>query len=345
MEPKMKSFWERPEGVTGKIFLGLIGVGAAVGIYHLLPIIITLMANTLYAGFLFAALGATTFLALDSKVHALVGFGYKSLMRGITKAFVQLDPIAIVETYIRDMENNREKMNKQITNLRGQMRNLQQVIITNDKDRENNLKQAQKAKEQGGDADLVSLKARKAGRLKESNVTLQTLFQKMELLYRVLEKMYTTSDYLIQDIQDEVEVKKKERAALTAGSNAFRSAMQVIKGDPDKKYMFDQAMEFMVEDIGNKVGEMERFMEISSTFMQSVDLQNGIYEDEGLKQLEEWTKSGTSSLLGAEKTILINKSNNHNDVLDLDAPMRGGERPSNKYSKLFDEDNEYVKTR
>lgn len=336
MEQKVKSFWERPEGTTGKLGLGLIGLGVVAGLYHLLPVIITLMQNTLYAGFLFAALGASTFVALDSRVHALVGYGYKGIMRGITKAFVQLDPIAIVETYIRDMENNREKMNKQISNLRGQMRSLQQVITTNDKERETNLKLAAKAKEQGA-SDLVNLKARKAGRLQNSNVTLQTLFTKMELLYRVLDKMYTTSDYLVQDIQDEVEVKKKERAALTAGSNAFRSAMQVIKGDPDKKYLFDQAMDFMVEDIGAKVGEMERFMEISSTFIQSVDLQNGVYEDEGLKQLEEWTKSGTSSLLGAEKTILINSANNNNEILDFDAPRRVDVRPSNKYSKILED--------
>ena len=336
MEPKVKSFWERPEGTTGKVFLGLIGLGALFGVYHILPVIIVLMQNTLYAGFLFAALGATTFIALDSRVHALVGFGYKSIMRGITKAFVQLDPIAIVETYVREMEHNREKMNKQISNLRGQMRSLQQVIQSNDKERENNLRLAERAKQQGAN-DLVTLKARKAGRLQNSNITLQTLFSKMELLYRVLDKMYTTSDYLVQDVQDEIEVKKKERAALTAGSNAFRSAMQVIKGDPDKKYMFDAAMEYMVDDISAKVGEMERFMEISSSFMQSVDLQNGIYEDEGLKQLEDWTKSGASSLLGAEKTLLINKASNHNDVLDLDAPLKTEVRPGNKYSKLFEE--------
>lgn len=335
MEQKTKTFWERPEGTTGKLFLFMLLAGGAFGFYHILPILITLMQNTLYAGFLLAALGTVTYLAMDSKVHALVGFGYKSLMRGITKMFVQLDPIAIVETYIRDMRKNRENMNSQISNLRGQMRNLQGVIATNDKERETNLKLAQRAQEQGA-SELVTLKARKAGRLQTSNVTLQALYSKMELLYRVLDKMYATSDYLIQDIEDEVEVKKKERAALTAGSTAFRSAMSIIKGDPDKKYMFDQAMEFMVEDIGAKMGEMERFMEISSNFMNSVDLQNGIYEEEGIKQLEEWTKNGTSTLLGADKTLLIHKANDSREILDLDAPSKAA-REGNKYSKMLEE--------
>lgn len=44
-------------------------------------------------------------------------------------------------------------------------------------------------------------------------------------------------------------------------------------------------MEAIADDIGAKLGEMERFMEVSTNFMQSVDLANGIYEEDGLKQL------------------------------------------------------------
>lgn len=46
--------------------------------------------------------------------------------------------------------------------------------------------------------------------------------------------------------------------------------MSVIKGDPDKKAMFDAALEAIADDVSNKVGEMERFMELSRNFMQSI---------------------------------------------------------------------------
>jgi hypothetical protein len=140
---------------------------------------------------------------------------------------------------------------------------------------------------------------------------------------------------MIEDIEDEVDVKKRERNALMAGQNAFRSAMKIIKGDPDQKYMFDQAMEFMVDDIGSKLGEMEHFMEVSSTFMQSVDLQNGVLKEEGLQQLEDWANSGASLMLGNDKTVLIDRANNSKEVLDLDAPASTAKRPDNKYSALL----------
>jgi len=334
-EQKTRSFWERPEGTTGKIFLVAILAMLGLGFFHFLPMMLVLAQNTLYLGFLVAGIGSLTYIALDKNMHNLIGYAYKGLMRGITRSFIQIDPIAIIETYIRGMKNNLLMMDKQGCRLREEMRKLQNVITKNEADRLQNMKLAHAAKSQGADEALVTIKARKVGRLKETNITLQALYSKMELLYRVLDKMQTNASYMIEDIEDEVDVKKRERNALMAGQNAFRSAMKIIKGDPDQKYMFDQAMEFMVDDIGSKLGEMEHFMEVSSTFMQSVDLQNGVLKEEGLQQLEDWANSGASLMLGNDKTVLIDRANNSKEVLDLDAPASTAKRPDNKYSALL----------
>ena len=53
----------------------------------------------------------------------------------------------------------------------------------------------------------------------------------------------------------------------------MKSAMNVISGDADKRQLFDAALEEIADDVANKVGEMEQFMEMSSNFMESVDLQ------------------------------------------------------------------------
>ncbi len=51
-----KSFWKRPEGPFGMVVLVAIIVGAGVGLYVILPFLITLLTNTLYAGALAAVL-------------------------------------------------------------------------------------------------------------------------------------------------------------------------------------------------------------------------------------------------------------------------------------------------
>ena len=47
--------------------------------------------------------------------------------------------------------------------------------------------------------------------------------------------------------------------------------------------MFEAALEAVANDVSEKVGEMERFMEMSENFMASIDLRNGIFEEAGLK--------------------------------------------------------------
>lgn len=66
--------------------------------------------------------------------------------------------------------------------------------------------------------------------------------------------MYSNSEILIEDTTDQVKVKEQERKAIRASHSAMRSAMSIIKGDADKRAMFDQAMEVIADDVANKVG-------------------------------------------------------------------------------------------
>ncbi|MEE9440275.1 MAG: hypothetical protein V3V14_14810 [Saprospiraceae bacterium] len=335
---KPKSFWKKPEGVTGALFLGGIIFGAGYLLFKVGAIATAAFLSSA-AGMVIGllTLGLIIFMGIDPKTRTLISYMYKSAMRWITGMFVQINPIAILKSYVDDLKDNLRKMNRQVSKLRGQMHVLKEMIFNNKKEIKSNMTQASKAKIENNNSQLI-LKSRKAARLKESNIKLEALYRKMEVLYRVLGKMYENSAILVEDIQDQVQVKEIERKALLAGHSAMKSAMNVIKGDHDKKAMFDAALEAIADDVSNKVGEMERFMDMSETFMQSVDLQNGIFEDEGLKMLEKWEKESTSLLLGDSKDDLILQANNDEDILDLNHPVKevailGRE---NQYDDLFD---------
>ena len=335
---KPKSFWQKPEGVTGMIFLAGLLVGGGYLAYMIIPFLATIVSNVLYLSILLMALAAIVYVVLDPKMRNLVWYMYKSVMRWITGIFVQIDPIGILKSYVEDLKDNLRKMNKQISQLRGQMHKLNEIIHNNKKQIQSNLQLASKAKENNKQSMMI-LKSRKAGRLKESNMRLEDLYKKMEVLYRVLSKMYENSQILMEDIKDQVEVKEQERKAIRASHSAMSSAMSIISGDPDKRAMFDAAMEAVTDDVSKKVGEMERFMEMSANFMDSVDLQNGVFEEEGLKMLEKWEQEGVSLILGEEKGNLLLQANNDADVLDLDAPIKEPIRQTgqkNQYDSFFD---------
>jgi phage shock protein A len=255
---------------------------------------------------------------------------YKSAMRKITSFFVTIDPIGILENYVDDLADNLRKMGKQIGNIRGQMRKLKTLIKENVEEMNQNLRIAQKAKEKGIQNQMV-LASRKAARLKETNQKYAELLSKMEILYRVLTKMYQNSEILLEDTKDQVKLKKEERKAIRASHSAMKSAMSVISGDADKRQLFDAALEEIADDVANKVGEMEQFMEMSSNFMESVDLQNGIFEEEGVKMLEQWEKKSILMLMGDTSA---------DDSLDLSSPEKQVEYREDKeeggYKNLFE---------
>ena len=332
------SFWKKPEGKTGAIVMAGIVIGGGILLANALPFLVALASNTLYLAGMLLVLGAIIYMVLDPRMRNLVWFMYKSAMRWITGLFVQIDPIGILKSYVDDLKDNLRKMNRQISQLRGQMHKLQEMILNNKKEIKNNLNLASQAKQKNKQSVMI-LKSRKAGRLKESNMKLEDLYKKMEILYRVLRKMYENSEIMLEDIQDQVMVKEQERKAIHASSSAMKSAMNVINGNADKRAMFDQALEAIADDVSNKVGEMERFMEMSENFMSSVDLQNGVFEEEGLKMLEKWEQEGVSLLLGDKKEELLLEAADDENVLDLNQPIKKPVRVGNhrnQYDSFFE---------
>mgnify|MGYP000671846861 CR=1 FL=1 len=337
-QSKPKSFWSKPEGVTGAIFLiaALLAGGWAVA--GTLGAILAFAKSTAGLVTLLGVLGVVIFTALDSKARNLISYMYKSAMRKITGLFVTIDPIGILKNYVDDLRTNLRKMNRQLSMLRGQMHKLKEMIINNQKEIKTNMTLAKEAKA-GNNNKIVILKTRKAGRLRDSNMKLEDLYKRMEVLYRVLNKMYENSSILLEDVQDQVQLKDQERKAIRASHSAMKSAMSIIKGDGDKRAMFDQALEAVADDVSQKVGEMERFMDMSESFMNSIDLQNGIFEDEGMKMLEKWEAESDSLILGDDKSMLLLAAEDDSQILDLNEPIKQPEKMGrgNQYDNFFDD--------
>lgn len=315
MKDKVKSFWDRPEGTTGMIVgVSLFALGGYF-LYQLLPFIITLLENTIHALILFVVAAVLVFLVTSTQVRNMLWYGFKVMMRWITKWFVDLDPIIIMETYVGHARDLLVNMEKQIEKLRGQMRQLKTDIDNQLKEMKNSFQLASKAKEKGQQNQML-LQSRQAGRLKESTMTLNEMYLKMEALYKRLSHIHENTELMVEDLSNDVQLKKKERLAIIAAHKAMSSAIKFMKGD-SKKELFDAAMESMAEDVGNKIGELERFMEVSNKFVDGVDLQNGVYEEDGLKLLEQWELDSDSFFLTTASTPkMLNQANTSNMLFD-----------------------------
>lgn len=337
-DKSIKSFWSRPEGKLGMpLMIVLLGIGGFF-LYKALPAIIALMQNTLTAIGLGLAIFAILSVLMNDRFRTTVWYLYKGLMRWFTGIVIELNPIAILESYVEDIEEKILKMEEQLTSLKGQIGKINSKLIKNRNEWKLEMERAAQARKMNKEAE-VTLHTRQAGRLQGYITNIDALYKKMEILYKVLEKMKYYSEIMVKDTKMTVEIKKEERESITKSHSIMKSAMSVINGNGDKKAIFDQAMEFVVDDIGFKVGEMERMLEASTSFINSVDLDNAVYEERGLQMLEDFDKRGMDAIFGSKKeqnelpagTIY----NNLNNFIPISQNARVNNEVSGEKKKYF----------
>ncbi len=305
---KTKSFWERPEGTTGMIALALGGVGLYAALPTLLAFmtgLVALLGQTIAAVCLALVLGALLFLITNKKVQTLVSYIFKSAMRRVTGLFVEIDPIGIMKSYIEDLIKKREIMSNSRDRLRGQLTTLERQINQNNSEFEKAMSMAKVARDKGNQG-VFSVNSRQAGRLEKLNKeSLGPLKLQMEVHLRALNKYYEVTGTVIDDLRNEVKAREIERKMILESHSAMKAAKAILMGGTDQKELFDQAMEFVIEDFGMKMGEIDSFIENSKGFVEGLDIQNGVYEAEALKRLQEWENKADSILLGNQKQQLL----------------------------------------
>ena len=207
---ELKSFWARPEGKTGMIFIVLAAAAAVYGWAQIVPFIVSMLADTLHMIYLAGILAAILFVIFSSRTHLL----FRLLMRWITGMIINIDPIGILKDHLSQMRKRRDVMSQQISNVSGQIQYLKNVIDKNSAMANENMRLAAHAKkvatstadqnEQLRMALQMKAKANQAGRLQKSNLSYQQLLNKLQNIYDLLSKWAVHIDFYIEDTDNEV---------------------------------------------------------------------------------------------------------------------------------------------
>lgn len=89
----IKSFWDKPQGTTGMIGIGLLVFGAGYLLLSNAAWLAAAMSNLTTAVFLGIGLFSLIWILSDPKVRTLIWYFYKSMVEKITGVFVEIDPI------------------------------------------------------------------------------------------------------------------------------------------------------------------------------------------------------------------------------------------------------------
>lgn len=312
---QVKSFWKRPEGKTGMIFLAIAAISAVYlgGPFAIAAFshLITLLGQVYAIAALSAGLAVLGFLATNRRIRTLVKVGFQGLMRSITGFVIEIDPIGIMRSYIEDLAKKQSVIDDSIEQLAGQVRKCENRISKNASEAENELKKARQAREKGNDA-LMKISARQSARLSDLNdKRLTPLLRQMQAHLTMLRKYAEATIIIRTDLQNEVEVQEQQREMILASYNAMSAAKSILAGGQDERALFDQAVEYTAHDYSMKIGAIENFIENSRSFMESMDIQNGVWEEEAMNRMAEWDAQVNNLLAGSCK-----------DSIALDAPKK-----------------------
>jgi len=329
--PTKKPWYKKPENVLVYGGLAALGWGALNVLDKVLPLLNRVLESLLYTSVLGVTLAIVGFLIVNGDLHRLMWFGYKSAMRWLTGLVIELDPIGIMKTYVGTLKNRLNEIRSGLADLRAQAMRLEGQIREKTASHERSMRMAQQAKARVDEAGMriqVQLHARKAGRAEKSTLTFQGLLNKVKRHIAVMEKIEEASVFMIEDINDTIIEESEKRDAIHASYEAMSAAKRILAADKQRE-MYDMALESNVRDYYTKLGEITQFMEDSQHFIQTMDLENGMYEEEALQKLEAWEQRSATLMEGGS-------GNTKYRVAPAEMPAAEEEQAGNEsYASLF----------
>jgi hypothetical protein len=294
----LKTFWQRPEGKTGMLFLAATAIAGVYGFAVLLPWLIALFANTLYAVGLGLALFTVLYIITNTTFRSIVGNMFRLSMRWMTGIVVEIDPIGILKNSIDKMNEKNAELSKGIEGCAGAKKQLERTIDQNNAA----ITHAQSVREEAGrkltatkDSMMIaSLQLRQQSQLQEigrkihSNENLQKILDQTTRMYKMLTRWQQLAEFNIENATAEMQNLQAERTAILASFKALGPAQRLIKGDPEQLKMVNQSIEFLAEDNANKLGAMEDFARYSEKFLTQMDLESGASAHDAEKMLAEY---------------------------------------------------------
>lgn len=297
-----KKAWQKPENWFTWGGLALLGFGVLKGLDYVLPLLNRVLENMVYTVAMGGVLAVVAWGIFNKDFHKLAWYGYKMAMKWVTRRFVEIDPIAILNIYVESLKENLESIKKSLGDLRGQARSLTDKIRETATRLEKSMNMAAQAQarlkdgQKGMKSELI-LQSRKAGRLEKSGVTYQGLLNKLNAHIAVTEKIKEAAEFMVADIEDTVEEETEKRKMIQASHKAMSASKRILQGNQQRE-LYDMAMESITTDYYNKLGEIEQFMEDSQHFINTMDLENGVFEEDALAKLDEWQQRSESLLEG-----------------------------------------------
>lgn len=312
-----KSFWDKTEGTTGKIFLALAvcGIGAALFLAWglIVPFVLLVVQDTFMTACYLVGMAVGGYLLFNKQSRTLWRNLFQSTMRAITGIFVTIDPIGILKNTLDENKAIMAKFDTAIERTCGAKQEVEDAIakkksaITHDfnicQQADVQLKAAKNPLEVQR-LQLSKQSAQTDAGMKKANLeNLLKILNTVNGLYDRLQRLRNLSEFNISTLENQIEEAQTQRHVIMESFKAMNFAKRLLQGDPEQLKLFNQSLEYLAEDNASKLGAMKSFSDYAEKYITHMDLENGAASQDAQKMFDELEKKlltpGTSDSVPA----------------------------------------------
>ncbi|MFD1466838.1 PspA/IM30 family protein [Hymenobacter caeli] len=296
--------WQKPEKVAAWAFVALL---AGLGVYYwgqILPYLVDIVFNTVKLGASLGALFVLFLLATNKRIQAGLWYAGQRIFRTAAGLFVNTDPIGIMEDYISNTEKEARKMDEEVGHIEGAHELVQRKLDANRSQMQEYLALADAALRQG-EKDSADSYASRAAQLEDYNRRLTPMATTTANVSLVMRQILKAALRQIDNSKFKVNLLKDEYALVKRTSSGMRAAMNILRGDPDKKYFFDLATDRVAQDMAQQLGQIKQAMRYSQEFVKEMDIQNGVMSEKGQRLLDKYQKGEFNAIMDNEPPVRL----------------------------------------
>jgi hypothetical protein len=286
-----KGLFEQKGGTLGMVLLAIGAVFFIAKIGAIVAFVDSLLHLIIVAG----VVAGILYVLFDPKVRKMVGTLYMMGIRSLMGMVIKMNPIAILEDTINKMYKSIAKVEQNMGKLNGIRLKLKDKIKTKKRDLQDCLDRKSVA-ERTGRKDLAVLEDRQSVRLVDLVKDYIELYDSSEKWYNTLSKIAEMANLTVKDAENEVEAQKERYEMVKISHSAFKSAMSVLNGDPDELAMYNQAFQYVNDDIMGKLGEMDRVINTTGGMLDKMDLEKELYSIKGADISKKYEELGIDAL-------------------------------------------------
>lgn len=340
-----KSFWKRPEGPFGVVALGLALAAGVYGLYVILPFLITLLENTIYASVLVAVLAAILWLVFNPTFRNAVRNLFQNTVRWFASWVVETDPIGILRNNLDDMKQEKHNLDQTVQRFAGSEERLQRNISSK-QDEINTLgRKATKAEQMAGAAtdpmehERLMLERQtfleKAGLLMQGVKQLQALEGETSKMLSTFQHWSQIADSKIQRTENKVDFLAEQRKMILDAKATLGVGQRLLRGNPEQLKMVEMALDYLEDDTARTLGEIREFSRYTDKLLTDEQIESGAAADEAASKFAEFSQKLLTAGNQPSVADMIKIPGSSNEPQPVKAAGASSKSSSGDYDNMF----------